>query len=174
METFDVQLLSGQGVLMLAGLVIVPALAVWGIARAAKQAKAGWIGLACVAISLAAVASIVVPMLDTRVRLADDGLQVDGGRYAVTVPYADIDIDRIALASAGPLPRLRTRTNGIGLPGGSLGWFRSDDRRVFAAYSGAPGSVFIPTRGGFDLMLSPDDAARLVAGLRQRVDRPHE
>ena len=169
MDVFEVHLLSRQGVLMLAALVVVPALVVWGIARVAKQPKAGWVGLACAAISIVAVAVVAMPMRDTRVRLADDGLQVEGGRYAVTVPYSEIDVDGIALRSEGPLPRLGTRTNGIGLPGGSLGWFRSGDRRVFAAYSGAPGSLFIPTRGDFDLMLSPDDAEPLVDGIRQRA-----
>ena len=52
MDVFEVHLLSRQGVLMLAALVVVPALVVWGIARVAKQPKAGWVGLACAAISI--------------------------------------------------------------------------------------------------------------------------
>ena len=169
MEVFEIPLLSLQGIAMLAALAIVPAILVWLIARFAKQPKAGWIGLAVVVISLPVLAMVAWPMLTTTARLGDDGLVVDGGRYAVTVPYADIDVGGIVVDGAGELPRLGTRTHGIGLPGGSLGWFRAGERRVFAAYSGAAGSVYVPTRGNFDVLLSPDDAARLVDGLRARV-----
>ena len=70
------------------------------------------------------------------------------------------------------LPRPRVRTNGIGLPGGALGWFRTDARRVFAAYNGVDDSVYVPTRGDFDVLVSPGDAARIVEALAQRTGEP--
>ena len=171
MDVFEIELLSSNGLLMLAALALVPALLVYAIARAAKQAKAGLLAFVTAGIGVAACAAVAWPLLSTTARLADDGLRIDGGWYDVTVPYADIDGAGVRTGPEG-LPRLRVRTNGIGLPGGALGWFRTDARRVFAAYNGADESVYVPTRGDFDVLVSPGDAARFVEALAQRTGEP--
>lgn len=168
MDAFEIELLTTGGLLMLAALALVPALLVYAICRVVKQANAGLIAFVTAGIGVAACAAVAWPLLSTTARLADEGLRIDGGYYDVTVPYADIDA---AAVRTGPenLPRLRVRTNGIGLPGGALGWFRTDTRRVFAAYNGAPGSVYVPTRGDFDVVVSPGDAPRFVEALARRT-----
>ena len=171
MDVFEIELLSSNGLLMLAALALVPALLVYAISRAAKQAKAGLIAFVTAGIGLAACAAVAWPLLSTTARLADDGLRIDGGWYDVTVPYADIDGAGVRTGPEG-LPRPRVRTNGIGLPGGALGWFRADARRVFAAYNGGDSSVYVPTRGDFDVLVSPGDAARFVEALAQRTGEP--
>ena len=169
MDVFAVDLLSPKGLAMLAALAAVPAVAVWGGLRWQKHPRPGRFALVVGALTLPVYALLLWPLLTTTVSLDDDGLRVAGGHYDLTVPYADIDVDGIVVGHAGEMPRLTLRTNGIGLPGGNLGWFRADDRRVFAAYNGADGSVLIPTSRGFDVVVSPDDAARLVAALTTRA-----
>lgn len=168
MESFDVSLLSTNGLLALAALAVVPALIAYVALRVAKYPKAGGWSLAIGGVGVPVLAVIAWQLVGTQVRLGEDGLHVDGGLYHVAVPYADIDVARIVVGGRADLPSLRLRTNGIGLPGAALGWFRTADRTVFAAYSGADGSVYIPTRRAHDLMLSPDDAERLVRELSRR------
>ena len=169
METFAIDLLSSRGALLLAAMTLVPAAIVGAAVRLTKQPHAIQWSLVALLVPLPVIAAVVWPLLRTTVQLRDDGLAVDSGRYAITVPYAEIDVDRIVVGGSDAMPHLARRTNGIGLPGGALGWFRTGDRRVFAAYSGADGSVLIPTRKDYDVLVSPDDGARLAQALARRI-----
>ena len=169
MDVFAIDLLSPKGFAELAALAAVPFVVVWAALRWKQHPRPVRFAVIAGGLTLPVYALVLWPLLTTQVTLADDGLHVAGGHYEVAVPYADIDVDRIVVGHAGDLPPLTLRTNGIGLPGGKLGWFRATDRRVFAAYNGAAGSVLIPTRKGFDVLVSPDDAARLVEALARRT-----
>jgi hypothetical protein len=169
MDVFAIPLLTTKATLLLAALALAPLLLALVALRLTKQRVGGWM-IAVLGIVPTALAGLIVwQVASAQARLGDDGLVVGGGRYEVTVPLADIDVAGVVVGDADAMPRLGIRTNGIGLPGGALGWFRGDERRIFAAYSGGADSVLIPTRGDFDVLVSPADAEGFVRALQVRA-----
>ena len=103
-----------------------------------------------------------------RLRVDADSLTVGGGFYRVTLP-----LDRLADGGAqAELARhydLAMRTNGIGMPGLSLGWFRlRDGGKAFVAITDPDKVVRIPTRDGYTILVSVDEPDALLRRLRQR------
>ncbi|MGI2259642.1 PH domain-containing protein [Shewanella sp. GXUN23E] len=57
------------------------------------------------------------------------------------------------------------RTNGMGMPGFQLGWFRLDDGQKALMAVGTGTQVLIPTHKGYVIIVSTSDAERLIAAL---------
>lgn len=65
------------------------------------------------------------------------------------------------------MPSLSWRTNGVGLPGYSLGWFRlKSGGKAFAAISDSHNVILLPTDLDYMLLLSTADAPALLAALQ--------
>ncbi|MDF0535568.1 PH domain-containing protein [Shewanella sp. A32] len=64
-------------------------------------------------------------------------------------------------------PALSWRTNGVGLPGYSLGWFRLDSgSKAFAAVTDSHNVIMVPTDLGYTLLLSTVDPSSLLRALK--------
>ncbi len=98
-----------------------------------------------------------------------DALVVRGTLYGRRIALADLDAaaaTRLDLARESGM-RLRWRTNGVGLPGFQAGWFRlRNGRRALVFLSDTSRAVHVPTRLGYDLVVSPTDPDAFVAALR--------
>src|SRR5690606_24030480 len=104
-----------------------------------------------------------------RIVVADGNLVAGGMFYKIRMPLAQIDARNVRLLPADDPFRLRWRTNGLGWPGLSLGWFTTNgSKRVFAAITGKTYRVYIPTSGGFDIVLTPEDPDALIAAIERR------
>ena len=89
---------------------------------------------------------------------------VDDARLTLKAPFygRSIDLDRIRFeearvvnVDAGTDIRPTRRTNGLGLPGLGLGWFRlANGEKALVALSSRDRVVYIPTEEGYSLLLS--------------------
>ncbi len=96
-------------------------------------------------------------------------LSLDGGRFKLRSSFYTIDIPLSDLAGGAqvldlrersPL-RPRLRTNGFSVPGYKSGWYRgADGSRLFAAVT-TDRVLYLPTRLGYGILLSVQDAEAL-------------
>lgn len=125
--------------------------------------------LVAVALVVAVLGLIFVQMAIVRAEITDDSLVVGGGLYKIKVPLRDVSPSDAELAQGGGVPNLSWRTNGIGMPGLSLGWFRtSDGDKVFGAVTDRERAVLLPTSLGYDIVLSPRDPQQFLFDLSQQ------
>ncbi len=115
-------------------------------------------------VTLPITAVILYQVRSVSLSLNSGQLTVGGGAYKTSVPVNTIDLNGIT----SDLPRgiMGFRTNGVGMPGFRLGWFRSTNgRKVFATAIGS-NLLYLPTSGPYDIVLSTPQKKELVAELR--------
>ncbi|MFC4527259.1 hypothetical protein ISN76_11180 [Dyella halodurans] len=103
-----------------------------------------------------------------RIKATPDELTVGGGLYQVSLPMSQVETKNIRVrAKDDKNHRVGPRTNGIGMPGFSLGWHRTTgDVKAFVAITVSDKVVVIPTRAGYDILVSPPDPDTFVAEMR--------
>ena len=114
-------------------------------------------------------AYIVYSSRNTRFQVTPDGLRITGTLYGQNVA-----LDSLVLENARVLDltedkeyRTRARTNGVGLPGYSAGWFRlRNGEKALVFVTSRRNVVYLPTRGDFSLLLSVGEPHDLLAALR--------
>lgn len=93
--------------------------------------------------------------------VSDEGLRIKGGVYGRFIPRDDIFVDgaRIIDLNASQEYKPRFRTNGIGLPGYSEGWFKlKNGEKALLFVTNRSNVVYIPTSKGYSVMLSVEDS----------------
>jgi hypothetical protein len=122
-----------------------------------------------IAASIAAIAMglLFVQLFVVRIRITGPDLVVGGGLYTLKVPLRDVYPERAIVAGQGHVPSLVFRTNGVGMPGLALGWFRTRERsKVFGAVADAEKAVLLPTAYDYDIVVSPRDPDKFLRDLR--------
>ncbi|MBT1446528.1 PH domain-containing protein [Shewanella sp. JM162201] len=116
---------------------------------------------------------IFIGALSAKVQLEPTKLVLDLPAYSREVPIASLQLDaaRVIDAKASDAPKLGFRTNGVGMPGYNLGWFRlkDSDTRALVSVTGDAPLLVIPTSDNYILVLSTPDGDKLLAALRQAV-----
>lgn len=117
----------------------------------------------------AATAWIYVKSTNAAVRIEGQVLTLDAALYGRSIPLSAIrlgDVRAVHVAEGMPLaPKLRT--NGIGLPGFRLGWFRlGNGERALLAMSGAGQAVYLPTTEGYSLLVTLRRPVAFIEALR--------
>lgn len=132
---------------------------------------------------LAAIAAVLLTMLllfgyityssrATRFEIADTGLAIRGTLYGRSVPWSDLRLDEARVThldrDSGLL--LRSRTNGVGLPGYRAGWFsmRSGGRALLFVTDPSR-VVVLPTAAGYTLLMSVQEPDAFLRALRARA-----
>lgn len=93
--------------------------------------------------------------------------------YGRTMALEEIDASSLAKLdlSSDQSFRLQWRTNGLGIPGYNLGWFRTRGAgKALAALTGTE-AVKWTTTGGYSVLLSLDDADGFLAALHEALPR---
>jgi hypothetical protein len=105
-----------------------------------------------------------------RIALTGDMLTAKGGVYGRDIPLAAVDAAgafRLNCSAGGP-KALSWRANGVGLPGLSAGWYRlSDGEKALTFVTDKSRAVYVPTRLGYALVVSPADPDGFLTALRQ-------
>jgi hypothetical protein len=115
-------------------------------------------------VTLPITAVVLYQVRSISISLESGELTVGGGAYKTTVPVNTIDLN--AITSDLPRGIMGFRTNGVGMPGFRLGWFRSTNgRKVFVSATGSD-LLYLPTSGPYDVVLSTPQKAELVSQLR--------
>ena len=112
--------------------------------------------------------SILNSSKNTKVNITSETVQIKGGVYGKSIPKDALLLDDAEILN---LDRQRQygiiRTNGIGLPGYSAGWFRtSGGDKVLAFVTNRKKVVRIPTTNGYDLMLSMEEPEAFLEALK--------
>ena len=110
-------------------------------------------------------------IVNARVEIGPGGLEFRAPWYGRTIPVQALDLDRADVVSLAGRTRhaLNGRTNGIGLPGLQVGWFRlASGERALAFVTSRDRVAYLPTREGYTLLLSLERPEELIAALRAR------
>ena len=101
----------------------------------------------------------------------DEGvLHVRVPMYGRSIPLSRVDLVSASVVDLDASSRLRprTRTNGIGLPGYGVGWFTlANGGKALLAVTDRKHVLHLPTRDGFDLLVSVREPRRVLEQLRQ-------
>lgn len=127
------------------------------------------IGAVVVAVVVVLVLLLMAAAGGARVVADEDALRVRAPLYGRTIPLASIDVGGArVLDLRAPSPHApRVRTNGVGLPGFLLGWFRlHDGERGFLAVTARDRVTYLPTSEGYALLLSVADPERFLEWMR--------
>lgn len=105
--------------------------------------------------------------------VSNDGLRLRGDLYGRLIPRSELDLVAAARIDFERSPELKPtrRSLGTGMPGYSAGWFRlADGERALVYLTDRSRAVYIPTRAGYSVLLSPADPDGLVAALHSLGD----
>lgn len=107
-------------------------------------------------------------MWRTQIVLDDEYLRISAGLYSKQVPRSAIDWQNSHVVDFSRRPEFRPglRTNGVGLPGYQVGWFRlKNGTRAFLVLTGGT-TVYLALQRGEGLLLSIDPQSALLERLR--------
>lgn len=129
---------------------------VLGIIAACLLAAAvflGWIAWSASSLSLA---------------VEGDRLHIMAPLYGRSVPIPALDLERARIERLDKHSEIRPRirTNGIGMPGYGVGWFRLKNReKALAVIVGNGEVLYLPTSEGFAILLSAREPRQLLDAL---------
>jgi len=109
--------------------------------------------------------------LNTSVRIDNDQLVMDTVLYGKKLPMAEIRRQEVEIIELhkGSLFEPKWRTNGLGMPGFQLGWFKlRNGEKALLAVTDRSRVVRIPTTNGYSIMVSVRQPEMLVESLRTR------
>ena len=101
--------------------------------------------------------------------LTDEDLRLNAPLYGTTIPNAEIAVNQARIVDLNNEPPLnpRFRTNGIGLPGYRVGWFRlRNGDRALAAITRPKQVLYVPTTRDYSLLLSVAEPEELLQSLQ--------
>ncbi|MFA5309646.1 MAG: PH domain-containing protein [Dehalococcoidales bacterium] len=101
--------------------------------------------------------------------LTDTGLRIGPGLYGRTIPKDIIEAEGVRVIDLNLEKdyQPKWRTNGAGLPGYSLGWFKlKNQEKALLFVTDRSSIVYIPTTGNYSVMLSVRDAAEMVKAIQ--------
>src|SRR5262245_46212575 len=127
------------------------------------------IGLIPFIIVTAVLGASLIGMKSARFQVSAAGLRLSGDLYGRTITAADLRGGAAGRVSvdAGSEYQPRRRTIGTGLPGYRAGWFRLRNGEKALLYLTDPTkAVYIPTRAGYAVLLSPTDPDGFLSAIR--------
>lgn len=101
--------------------------------------------------------------------VSPEGLRVRGNLYGRFIPASQLRIAEAQVVNLNATQDLRPkwRTNGVGLPGYSIGWFRLRNReKALLFLTDRTRAVHIPTTEGYVVLISPQNPDAFVKALR--------
>lgn len=109
-------------------------------------------------------------------RVNDDALEIAIPMRGKTLPYAALKLDearRVDLGAQQDLEPVR-RTNGSDFGGLRHGWFvlRSGEK-AYVILTNSQDAIYIPTREGYALLVSPPNSAAFLAKLKESAKAGH-
>jgi hypothetical protein len=135
----------------------------------AKAGDSGWLPVFLLVPTLILIAvTVLLWPRALRIELGSETLTVSGSVYGRSVARSDLLVDRLRVVDLHTDAALsfRHRTNGIGLPNYSVGWFKlKNGERSLAFVTDRRQVVYLPTRKGYVLLLSVRDAEGFARSL---------
>ena len=103
--------------------------------------------------------------------LSPEGLEITGDIYGRAIPAASLVVEQVrAMDLTGESSyALKRRTNGIGLPGLWIGWFRGGGGRYKLYLTDRTSVLYIPTTEGYDILFSTRQGERIMEEIREKA-----
>ena len=98
---------------------------------------------------------------NTKFEVSEQGLRIKGGIYGRFIPKDEITREEVKIINLNLQKEYKPklRTNGIGLPGYSEGWFKlKNNEKALLFVTDYSKVVYIPTRQNYSVMLSVSEA----------------
>lgn len=167
---FTISALNFKTILTVLLLGSAPLLLIAGLLFAFSHQGKGSVTPAMGAVGIAVLLAILAlwQLSVVRIEVNADSLRVGGGLYHISVPLTEVRRDAVTLHGPEHTSKiLGLRTNGIGMPGMALGWFRakSGGDKIFAAVTDGGRVLVIPTTAGYSILVSPDEPDALLETL---------
>lgn len=119
------------------------------------------------AIAAVAMGLLFVQLFLVRARINESTLVIGGGLYALRIDVKDVFPERAIVAGREQVPSLVFRTNGVGMPGLALGWFRTSEKtKAFGAVGDPKKAILLPTAYDYDIIVSPRDPDAFLSDLK--------
>lgn len=112
---------------------------------------------------------------NVRFAVSPAALEIKGGMYGRSIPLSSLDLDAMEVTNLKSDRKRapRWRTNGIGLPGYQSGWFKlRNGEKGLLFVTDRTRAVYIPTRDGYSLLVTPQHTDDFVASLRAAAHAP--
>lgn len=96
------------------------------------------------------------------------GLRLRGDLYGRTIPFGQLRADLARRVDLAAEPQLRPRWKRMGtwLPGYQAGWFKlKNGEKALVYLTDRSRAVYIPTRAGYSVLLSPADPEAFLSAL---------
>ncbi len=145
-----------------------------GVIEVSVLSNAPWWGLAlCTAISVLSLSFFGYFLYSSRCttfEVSEEGLAIRHTLYGRTIPMSCIQVGgiRIIDLKVESEHKPKWRTNGLGLPDYSLGWFRlKNGSKALLFLTDKQRVVLLPTSKGYSVLLSPDQPEALAEALRE-------
>lgn len=105
------------------------------------------------------------------VTLSTDALTLDVPWYGKTIKRSDLRVEDARIVNSDDEEwGLKWRTNGIGLPGYSVGWFSTKGGHKVLAAKTSSATVLLPTINSYSLLVTLSDTEGFLKSL-QEVDK---
>jgi hypothetical protein len=132
-----------------------------------------WVFFAVIVLILLLAATVLLATVRgarvSRFELSDAGLRLRGDWYGRMIPADSLrgGAARIVDLATSPDLQPRRRTLGTAFPGYRSGWFRlRNGEKALVYLTETSRTVYVPTRGGYSVLLSPQQPERFVERLR--------
>jgi hypothetical protein len=105
----------------------------------------------------------------SRFELSDAGLRLRGDLYGRLIPVTELRGGAARIVDLAGTPELepRRRTMGTAFPGYRAGWFRlRNGEKALVYLTDTHRAVYVPTRRGYSVLLSPQRPERFLERLR--------
>jgi hypothetical protein len=139
-----------------------------------KKGRVSWIVFLIVAVLAGSIVLVLLGARRPKFEISPEGLRVRGSLYGRFIPASQLRLDAARVVDLGGTPELRPkwRTNGVGLPGYSAGWFRLFNREKALVFLTQRDRVlYVPTTAGYSILISPDDPDAFLRELRATLRR---
>ena len=139
------------------------------------SSKPVWVlAVICVlfAVVLVALAYTAYSSRHSRVEIDADYIRLVGDFWGRSIPFDLLNMSAVRIVDLDSTPEYRPkrRTFGTGLPGYASGWFRlRGGEKALVYLTNRRRVVYIPTSGGYALLLSVEEPERFIAVLRRRI-----
>ena len=103
--------------------------------------------------------------------LSPESLRISADIYGRTIRTSALVVEGARRVDFGVSPEFlpKWRTNGIGLPGYQAGWFKlRNGEKALLFLADRQRAVYVPTREGYALLISPQDPDGFLAALKGR------
>jgi|TARA_B100002003_G_C13849322_1_gene416383 uncharacterized membrane protein YbhN (UPF0104 family) len=107
---------------------------------------------------------------NTKFEVTDQGLRIKGGIYGRFIHNEEIIGENVKIVdlNADLEYKPRIRTNGIGLPGYSEGWFKQKNKeKALLFVTDRSNVVYIPTKQDYSVLLSASDPEEFYQATKQ-------